>query len=139
MAVEVRAAGAVVVRPTADGDVEILAVHRPKYDDWSLPKGKLDDGETFEAAALREVEEETGWRGELASELPAVRYRDRNGHDKIVRYWLMTPTDYTGFSPNDEIDAVRWIRTDEAAKLLTYDADRRLVELIDQHSQGGSP
>lgn len=127
MAVRVDAAGGIVVRPAEDGEAEVLVVHRPKYDDWSLPKGKLDPGETFEEAARREVEEETGWQTELGAELPTVRYRDRDGRDKTVRYWLMTPIGYAGFTPNDEIDDVRWIRPDEAARLLTYDADRRLL------------
>lgn len=136
MALKIEAAGGIVVRPGSRGEPEVLVVHRPKYDDWSLPKGKLDPGETFEQAAVREVEEETGWQAELGSELPTVRYRDRDGRDKTVRYWLMTPTGYAGFTPNDEIDEVRWIRPDEAARLLTYDADRRLLEHLDSH---GSP
>jgi 8-oxo-dGTP diphosphatase len=131
MAVKIEAAGGIVVRPVSDGAIEVLVVHRPKYDDWSLPKGKLDPGETFEQAARREVEEETGWRTELGAELPTVRYRDRDGRDKTVRYWLMTPTDYGGFTPNPEIDEVRWLRPDEAAKLLSYDADRRLLASLE--------
>ena len=81
---EVRAAGGVVIR---DGLVAV--VHRPRYDDWSLPKGKLDEGETFEEAALREVWEETGLRAALVRELPEVRYPVR-GRPKLVRYWLMS-------------------------------------------------
>jgi len=132
-AVEVHAAGGVVQREARDGTTEVLVVHRPKYDDWSLPKGKLDDGESFEHAALREVEEETGWRCVLGSELAAVRYHDRDGRRKTVRYWLMTPNEFVGFTPNEEIDAVRWIDAGEAARLLTYDADRRLL------AQAGDP
>ena len=87
----VEAAGGVVLRGEPGAGVEVLVVHRPKYDDWSLPKGKLEPGETDEAAAVREVEEETGWRCALGEELPAVRYTDRNGRPKHVRYWHMTP------------------------------------------------
>ena len=81
------------MRRLRDGgpESEIVLVHRPKYDDWSLPKGKLDPGEGFEEAALREVEEETGLRSSLGRELGETRYNDRKGRSKLVRYWLMTP------------------------------------------------
>lgn len=122
----VRAAGGIVLRRTATGD-EVLVVHRPRYDDWSLPKGKLDPGETFEAAAVREVEEETGWRCRLGPELPSVRYRDRHGRDKVVRYWVMTPVEEAPFTPGEEVDELRWLSPIAAATLLTYDADRELL------------
>ena len=122
----VEAAGGVVTRGEPGG-VEVLVVHRPRYDDWSLPKGKVEPGETDENAAVREVEEETGCRCALGEELPAVRYTDRNGRPKQVRYWFMTPERFEHFAPNDEIDEVRWISLAEAATLLTYDADRRLL------------
>lgn len=109
-------------------DDELLVVHRPKYDDWSLPKGKLDDGESFEEAALREVEEETGWRCELGEELEATNYTDSKGRPKHVRWWEMAPVEHTGWEPNDEIDEVRWVRPDEARELLSYDLDRKLIE-----------
>ena len=104
----------------------IAVVHRPKYDDWSLPKGKLDPGEGFEEAALREVEEETGLRCELGSELGEASYRDRRGRAKLVRYWLMTPVGGE-FEPNDEVDELRWLPVEEARALLTYEFDRELV------------
>ena len=84
----VRAAGGVVVRAGADGP-EVLLVHRPAYDDWTFPKGKLDRGETEEECALREVEEETGLRCTLGRELGSTTYRDGKGRRKRVRYWLM--------------------------------------------------
>src|SRR3954453_19221468 len=87
-AAEVKASGGVVRRPGSGGH-EIAVVHRPQYDDWSLPKGKLDADETWEEAALREVEEEIGLRCTLGEELPHVEYQDRKGRDKVVRYWLM--------------------------------------------------
>ena len=125
--VEVRAAGGVVRRPRAGADEpEIALVHRPKYDDWSLPKGKLDPGETFEQAALREVEEETGLRCELGPELGEARYRDAKGRSKLVRYWLMTPLG-GGFEPHDEVDELAWLTPGEARERLTYDYDRDLV------------
>jgi 8-oxo-dGTP diphosphatase len=118
---EVTAAGGVVMR---DGLVAV--VHRPRYDDWSLPKGKLDEGETFEEAALREVWEETGLRCALGPELPAVNYEVR-GRPKTVRYWLMSVENDPGFSPNDEVDELRWLSPPDAAALLTYDRDKGVV------------
>ena len=121
MAGEVRAAGGVIVR-----DGRVLLVHRPKYDDWSLPKGKLDDGEGWEDAALREVQEETGLSCELGDELPSVRYRDDKQRPKRVRYWRMTNC-RGDFTPNREVDDVRWVDRDEALELLSYSHDRDLV------------
>jgi 8-oxo-dGTP pyrophosphatase MutT (NUDIX family) len=118
---ELRAAGGVVLR---DGLVGV--VHRPRYDDWSLPKGKLDEGETFEQAALREVEEETGLRARLVRELPSVHY-DVRGRPKLVRYWLMSVDSDPGFEPNDEVDELRWLSPADATELLTYDRDKGVV------------
>ena len=94
--------------------------------DWSLPKGKLEQGEGFEEAALREVEEEIGFSARLLEELPSVSYVDRNGRSKLVRYWLMEPLEGE-FSPHDEVDELRWLTRGEAVDLLTYDHDRELV------------
>ena len=126
----VRAAGGVVTRESADGSVEVLVVHRPRYDDWSLPKGKLDPGESFEDAAVREVEEETAVRPRLGQELATIRYTDRHGRPKVVRYWQMTVATTGAFTPNDEVDEIRWVPVGEAAGLLTYDADRQLVAAL---------
>ncbi|MGI8460213.1 MAG: NUDIX hydrolase [Solirubrobacterales bacterium] len=125
MSDEVRAAGGVVVRDTSDGP-EIVAVHRPKYDDWSLPKGKLDSGENWKEAALREVAEETGLECELGAELSSATYEDRKGRPKRVRYWLMSPRGGE-FSANDEVDEIRWLSPDEAESLLDHAHDRRLI------------
>jgi 8-oxo-dGTP diphosphatase len=123
MADEVRAAGGVVER-----DGRIVVVHRPKYDDWSLPKGKLERGESFEAAALREVREETGLRCALGAELDPVRYHDPKGRPKVVRYWRMTVAGEAGaFEPSREVDALRWVTREEAQRLLSYAHDRDLV------------
>jgi 8-oxo-dGTP diphosphatase len=123
---EVRAAGGLVTR-RAGAVVEVLVVHRPRYDDWSLPKGKADPGESDEDAARREVAEETGYVCALREELATIRYRDRRDRDKQVRYWHMTVEREIDWTPNDEIDERRWCSVASAATLLSYDADRRLV------------
>jgi 8-oxo-dGTP pyrophosphatase MutT (NUDIX family) len=129
-AAEVKASGGVVWRRAADGSVELVVVHRPRYDDWSLPKGKLDAGESWEDAALREVEEEVGLRCRLGEELPPVGYRDNKGRAKAVRYWLMEPVDGSApFTPNQEVDAMRWLGVSDAAALLSYPHDAELVRL----------
>jgi 8-oxo-dGTP diphosphatase len=121
---EVKAAGGLVRR-----DGRIAVVHRPRYDDWSLPKGKLDPGETWEEAALREVREETGLECELGDELSSTRYHDRKGRSKLVRYWLMDPVEGE-FAPNDEVDELRWLTPAEAAALLTYPRDKELAQEV---------
>ncbi len=126
----VRAAGGLVLRDGEGGRREVALVHRPKYDDWSFPKGKLHQGETDEEAALREVEEETGLRCSMELELPSVRYRDAAGRDKVVRYWVMRPL-MGAFEPTDEVDDLRWVRVERAPDLLSYDHDRRLLEALD--------
>jgi 8-oxo-dGTP diphosphatase len=126
----VRAAGGLVRRSEPDGSVRYALVHRPRYDDWSFPKGKLHEGESDEVAALREVEEETGLRCELERELPSVEYRDRNGRPKVVRYWMMRPVGGS-FMPNAEVDELRWVPPDEALTLLAYDRDRELLRSVE--------
>lgn len=124
---EVRAAGCVVWRRGDAGETEILVIHRPRYDDWSLPKGKVDEGETDEECALREVEEETGLRCRLGRELPSVRYRDRSDRPKVAMYWLAEPADGAGARPQNEVDAVEWLGLAAARERLTYGHDRDLI------------
>jgi 8-oxo-dGTP pyrophosphatase MutT (NUDIX family) len=125
-----------VVRTRSDGIPEIAVVHRPKYDDWSFPKGKLDAGESHEAAALREVEEETGFECQLVRELPDTRYRDRSGRLKVVRYWIMRPA-AGAFRPSNEVDELRWLSPDEAVGLLSYEHDRELLSEIGSETLPG--
>jgi 8-oxo-dGTP diphosphatase len=120
----VDAAGGVVVR-----NGRIALVHRPRYDDWTLPKGKLEPGERHDDAALREVEEETGMRCTLGRELPSARYRDRHDRPKLVRYFRMEAV-AGEFSPTDEVDELRWVTPREALGLLTYDRDRDVVRAL---------
>lgn len=122
---EVHAAGGVVVRRVGD-ELELLICHRPRYDDWSFPKGKLDPGEDHRSAAVREILEETGLNVELGHELPSAHYRDAKGRSKTVRYWLATVTGGS-FRPNDEVDEIRWLPVAPAGAALTYEHDRRLL------------
>jgi 8-oxo-dGTP diphosphatase len=124
-AAEVKAAGGVVWRRGAGG-IEVAVAHRPHRADWSLPKGKLDPDESWEDAALREVEEEIGLRCTLGRELSPTTYRDQKGRAKVVRYWLMEP-ESGEFEPNREVDEIRWLNPAAAADLLTYEHDKQLV------------
>jgi 8-oxo-dGTP diphosphatase len=126
----VRAAGGLVTRRGADGVPEVLLVHRPAYDDWTFPKGKADAGETDEECALREVEEETGFRCELEVELGRTTYVDPKGRPKIVRYFAMRPLD-GAFAPHREIDEIEWLPVSKAATRLTYERDRELLTALD--------
>jgi 8-oxo-dGTP diphosphatase len=118
---EIRAAGGVVLH---EGRVAI--VHRPRHDDWSLPKGKLDAGESWEQAAVREVEEECSLRCRLDDELTTSRYTV-GGRPKRVRWWRMSVVEDLGFAPNEEVDQLRWASPEEAAQMLSYKADRELL------------
>jgi 8-oxo-dGTP diphosphatase len=122
---EVRAAGGLVVR---DGLVAV--VHRPRYDDWSLPKGKLDPGESWEEAAVREVQEETGIRARIVGELDPVHYTDRKGRRKTVRWYRMDAEATDPFEPDHEVDELRWLAPQEALTLVSYDHDRSLLETL---------
>jgi 8-oxo-dGTP pyrophosphatase MutT (NUDIX family) len=112
-------------RGSRDGAVEVAVVHRPKYDDWTLPKGKLDPGETPVQAALREVAEETGHRAVLGEPLGDVRY-EVNGRPKVVDYWAMEAAD-GNFVPHAEVDDIRWLPVTSAAQFLSYDLDREVL------------
>jgi 8-oxo-dGTP diphosphatase len=122
---EVRAAGGVVVR-----DGRIAVVHRPRYDDWSLPKGKLDPGESWEEAALREVREETALRCRIVGELEPVRYADRKGRPKTVRYYRMEVVEDGAFVAGHEVDDLAWWPLERAARELTYPHDRALLSSV---------
>jgi polyphosphate kinase len=122
----VMAAGGIVHRRGDEGAREVLVAHRPRYDDWSFPKGKLTGEESEAEAALREVREETGYNCELGPEIGAIEYLDPSDRRKIVRYWAMNVID-GAFASNDEVDEVRWVDVDSALDSLTYDRDRALL------------
>lgn len=125
----VRAAGGIVHR-IGPGGTELALVHRPAYDDWSFPKGKLHDGESELQAALREVEEEIGVRCALGRDLGTISYVDGNGRPKIVRYWEMTMADGDMLRPANEVDQARWVNMSEAERMLTYPHDRSMIDRI---------
>jgi len=134
----VRAAGGIVRRRTKRRlrtVGELALIHRPRYHDWTFPKGKRDGDETDEETALREVEEETGLACTTEHYLGEVRYRDARARPKVVRYWVMTPTSPTHdteFVPNREVDELRWCTRAEAGRLLTYEHDRVLLDRLDR-------
>lgn len=133
---DVVAAGAVLWRPAPGGGTEVALVHRPRYDDWSLPKGKLNHGESAPAAAVREIAEETGHTATLGPVLGESRYRVPQG-DKVVHYWsARAETTENGFAPNSEVDELRWPPTSVASELLTY---RRDVAVLDRFRRLNPP
>ncbi|MEO3757199.1 NUDIX hydrolase [Mycobacterium sp. B14F4] len=120
------AAGAVLWRPNGDPDVpEIALIHRPRYDDWSLPKGKVDPGETEPVTAVREVREETGYTAHLGRRLTSVNYPVEEGTKK-VRYWAARHV-RGEFTPNDEVDELKWMPVSEAMNQLGYPHDRKVL------------
>jgi 8-oxo-dGTP pyrophosphatase MutT (NUDIX family) len=123
----IRAAGGVIARHE-DGEPQVLMVHRPKYDDWSFPKGKAVAGESDEDCALREVREETGLTCQLGRPLPPVSYRSK-GRTKRVRYWLMYAQEGE-FTADTEVDEMAWVGLDDACTRLTYDHDRALLDVV---------
>ena len=125
----VKAAGGVIVRRMNGSEPELLLIHRPRRNDWTFPKGKVESGETDEACALREVEEETGLRCEFESELATTAHINSKGRLKEVRYWLMRRVGGEA-APHNEVDAVRWVPLARAAKMLTYQRDRDLLDRL---------
>ena len=122
----IRAAGGVVCRTSGSRDTEIAVIHRPAYDDWTLPKGKIEPDESPEECALREVREETGLRCELVRPLGCTAYVDRRGRDKVACYWVMEVRGGR-FRPGIEVDRLLWLSVEDAVKRLTYERDRTLL------------
>ena len=127
----VPAAGGVIWRVAERGcEIELVLVHRPRYDDWSLPKGKVDPGESDEAAALREVEEEAGLVCRLGPELPSTAYVDKSGRPKVVRYWAMTVVSGSA-GGHHEVDDARWFPLPQARCQLTYSRDVQVLDALE--------
>jgi 8-oxo-dGTP pyrophosphatase MutT (NUDIX family) len=122
----IRAAGGVVVRRSRSGQPEIAVIHRPAYDDWTLPKGKVEPDESPEDCALREVREETGLRCELGRPLGCTAYVDRRGRDKVACYWVMEVRGGR-FKPGIEVDKLQWLSVASAVERLTYGRDKTLL------------
>jgi 8-oxo-dGTP pyrophosphatase MutT (NUDIX family)/phosphohistidine phosphatase SixA len=129
---EIRAGGG-IVRRRMDGQVQVVLVHRPRYDDWSFPKGKLLDGESFEKAAIREVREETGLECRIVAELPPSHYTDQDGRPKVVRYWWMDVIGHDDLHPTCEVDEARWFTLTEAREILSHDRDREVLDALSTH------
>lgn len=133
---EVLAAGAVVWRTEAE-DVEIVLVHRAHYDDWSLPKGKLDPGESPLEAAIREVKEETGVTVGSPTYLGETTYPLSNEIVKRVHYWVMKAHGASPFETSDEIDAISWLPIAKAIIRLSYEGDKEILSLATPHLLSG--
>jgi 8-oxo-dGTP pyrophosphatase MutT (NUDIX family) len=123
----IRAAGGVVIRKSRSGETEIAVIHRPAYDDWTLPKGKIEPEESPEDCALREVREETGLRCQLGRPVGCTAYVDRRGRDKVACYWVMKVRGGR-FKPGTEVDRLQWLPVRDAVKRLTYGHDKLLVQ-----------
>lgn len=126
----VQAAGAVVWRDH-EGQLEVLLIHRPRYDDWTFPKGKLEAGERHEEGAIREIEEETGLRVDLGPEVAICRYTDHRQRPKSVHYFAASVPVPAGAAPefvvNQEVDRLEWLRPDDATTRLSYARDREVL------------
>lgn len=128
------AAGGIIIDEGSDSR-RVLLVHRPRYDDWTFPKGKLDPGETVEETAVREVREETGLKCRIIRKLAVARYLSRTRHKgrlkpKVVHYFLMERLSRRIKVPGDEVDLALWVELDEATQKLTYAQDKKLLDLL---------
>jgi 8-oxo-dGTP pyrophosphatase MutT (NUDIX family) len=117
-------------RRRTDGDLEVLLIHRPRYRDWTFPKGKVEDGESDEQAAVREVEEETGLHCDLGAELASTIYTDLKLRTKTVRYWAMSAEGGEA-AAQSEVDEIAWLTREEAARRLSHERDLDVLWSLD--------
>jgi 8-oxo-dGTP diphosphatase len=135
----IEGAGAVLWQSTDDGEVTIAIIHRPRYDDWSLPKGGVDAGESHIQAAFREVLEETGVKAIFGPDIGAVDY-EVNGVTKEVRYWLAEADQFNAATPNpEEVDATEWLSISDAINKLSNADDREIVRMAEEFGFGSTP
>ncbi|WP_313404357.1 NUDIX domain-containing protein [Aeromicrobium sp.] len=127
----IQAAGGIVWRKAAPGAIEVLLVHRPRYDDWTFPKGKADPGEPLPVTAVREIAEETGYEVRLVHPLPEVTYRVKGGVKQVAYWTCRLVGDESDFQPNREVDELRWVAPRDARKKLSYEHDRSLLEAFE--------
>jgi 8-oxo-(d)GTP phosphatase len=123
----IRAAGALLWRESSAGEIEVALVHRPRYDDWSLPKGKIDENETPLACAYREVFEETGIKARFTRQLGSVEHED-NGTQKRVKYWVAQALGTSDFVANEEVDQLRWLKPSDSIELASHQSDKEMIE-----------
>ncbi|HEX6301003.1 MAG TPA: NUDIX hydrolase [Acidimicrobiia bacterium] len=123
----IQAGGGLVFRQSPKGKLRVLVAHRPRYDDWGLPKGKADQGETPEETAIREVLEETGFHCRIVAPLGATRYRVRNGVKEVTWFAMRPLPDSPGFKKNEEVDEIKWLTRKRAKALCDYENDRALI------------
>lgn len=131
----IRAAGALLWRENSDLSIEVALIHRPRYDDWSLPKGKLEIGETALQCAYREVLEETGIRATFTRQLDTIDYEE-SGEVKRVKYWAAhCALNNIEFAPNEEVDQMRWLPATQALEQATHDSDKSIIETFMNQEQ----
>jgi 8-oxo-dGTP diphosphatase len=124
----IRAAGALLWREAGDRKIEIALIHRPKYDDWTLPKGKIDDGESALQCAFRELVEETGIRATFTRQLGSVDYEESGQRKRVIFWAAQCAQDSSAFMANDEVDQLRWLSVEESLTVATYKSDREIIE-----------
>ena len=124
----IRAAGALLWRESNERTIEIALIHRPKYDDWTLPKGKIEEGETALQCAHRELIEETGIKASFTRQLGNVEYEESGQRKRVIFWSAQCALDASTFIPNEEVDVLKWLAPDQALAKASHDSDRQMIE-----------